>query len=110
MVCFLLGAANLFADTKLMSPQQRFDQLNTELKLTNKQKPQVKGVLEATAKGFNGLPNPQSLSKSQLQERGKRVGEIMGEEVKKMKEILTTDQFEKYRKLPLTRPKGTVTE
>lgn len=78
------------------SVEQRMDRLNEELKLTDEQKPKVKAVLEATQKKRQELFTDSS---TPPEERREKARALMNEETKKMKAILTPDQFAKYEKL-----------
>ncbi len=72
------------------SPEQRLERMTTQLNLTDEQKPKVKAVLEEFGKKYQGLADlPQ-------EERRTKGREIRQEETKKLKEILTADQFRKY--------------
>ncbi len=74
------------------SAEQRLERMNADLKLTDEQKPKVKAVLEETSKGMQGLRDvPQD-------ERRQKMQTIRETETKKLKEILTPDQMEKYKK------------
>ena len=74
------------------SAEQRLEKMSTDLKLTDEQKPKVKTVLEETSKGMQGLRDvPQD-------ERRQKMQTIRETEMKKLKEILTPDQMEKYKK------------
>jgi len=75
------------------SPEQRLERLTTELTLTDAQKPKVKAVLEETAKKMQGV---RDLPQDQRREKFQAARE---EETKKLKEILTPEQFEKYQKM-----------
>jgi Spy/CpxP family protein refolding chaperone len=76
-----------------MSVEQRLERMSTELNLTDAQKPKVKAVLEETGKQFQGLRDlPQD-------ERRTKMQSIREDETKKLKEILTPDQMEKYTKM-----------
>ncbi len=72
------------------SPEQRLERMTTQLNLTDEQKPKVKAVLEDTAKKF------QDLAPEDRRTKGR---EIRQEETKKLKEILTADQFKKYEEM-----------
>ena len=76
------------------SVQERLDRLNEELKLTDDQKPKVKGVLEETSK------KRQELQDLPQEERREKARALMDDQNKKMKEILTADQYAKYEKMP----------
>jgi periplasmic protein CpxP/Spy len=69
------------------SPEQRLERMSTQLNLTDAQKPKVKAVLDDTAKKM------QDLAPDERREKGRKIRE---EETKKLKEILTPDQFKKY--------------
>jgi Spy/CpxP family protein refolding chaperone len=69
------------------------ERLSTELNLTDAQKPKVKEVLENGAKKRREL---RDLSQDERRDKGRA---LMEEQNKKLKEILTPDQFEKYHKL-----------
>ena len=64
-----------------------------ELKLTDVQKPKVKAVLEDTAKKVQEVASS-SLPREQMMEKAKAGKD---EENRKMKEILTAEQFEKWK-------------
>jgi len=76
--------------------EQRMERMTEELKLTDEQKPKVKAVLEDSQKQRQELRGDSSLS--QEDRRGKMQG-IMDKENKKLKDILTADQFTKYEKI-----------
>jgi len=79
-----------------LSVEQRMERMTEELKLTDEQKPKVKAVLEDSQKQRQELRGDSSLS--QEDRRGKMEG-IMDKENKKLKDILTADQFTKYEKI-----------
>ncbi len=73
--------------------EQRMERMSTELSLTDDQKPKVKAVLEDFGKQYAGLRDvPQD-------ERRAKMQSIREDEGKKLKEILTPDQWEKYQKM-----------
>ena len=74
--------------------KQRLDTLTEELKLTDAQKPKVEAALTAQAEKMRGL---RDATPEERQEKMKAGREEMS---KKMKEILTAEQFAKYEKLP----------
>ena len=74
------------------SPEQQLERMTTELNLTDAQKPKVKEWLEATAKKRQEL---RGLSQDERREKSRT---LMADQNKKLKEILTPDQFEKYQK------------
>ena len=74
--------------------KQRMDRLNEELKLTDEQKPKVEALLKAQAEKMRGL---RDATPEERREKMQASREEMG---KKMKEILTTEQYEKYQKMP----------
>ena len=72
---------------------QQLTQLSEQLKLTDDQKAKVKTVLEEERKKVQDLRADTSLSQQDL--RAKRQA-LMQETSKKMKDVLTADQFKKY--------------
>ena len=76
--------------------EQRMERLNEQLKLTDDQKPKVKTVLEESQKERQQL---RSESSGAPQERQKKMAAILEKENKKLKEILTADQYTKYEKM-----------
>jgi Spy/CpxP family protein refolding chaperone len=74
--------------------QERLDKLTEALTLTDAQKPKVKAVLEEQSKQMQAL-------RDVPQDERRTKGAAMREEYnKKMKEILTAEQYEKFEKLP----------
>ena len=77
----------------MMSAEERFKQLDEALTLTDAQKPKVKAALEDTQTKMQEARNaPQ-------EERRDKVRTIMADQDKKMKEILTPEQYTKYEEL-----------
>jgi Spy/CpxP family protein refolding chaperone len=74
----------------LFSPEARLDRLSTDLTLTDAQKPKVKAVFEDSQKAMQGVPREDMRAKMKS---------IREEENKKLKEILTPDQWDKYQKI-----------
>jgi protein CpxP len=76
-----------------MTAEERFKQLDEALKLTDAQKPKVKAALEdVQAKMQEARNAPQ-------EERRDKVRTIMADQDKKMKEILTPEQYTKYEEM-----------
>ena len=74
----------------MMSAEERFKQLDEALTLTDAQKPKVKAALEDTQTKMQEARNaPQD-------ERRDKMRTIMADQDKKMKEILTPEQYTKY--------------
>jgi len=71
--------------------EERLARIDEAVKLTDEQKPKVKAVLEDTAKAIRDVPQDQ---------RREKMGEIMAEQDKKLKDILTPEQYEKYKAMP----------
>jgi hypothetical protein len=92
---FLFSVTTTIASIRFTA-EERLTQFEKELKITSEQTPKIKAVLDETEKKFSTPTKPE--------ERGKKVGIVMGEEMKKMEGILTKEQFEKYKKLPLAKP------
>lgn len=67
-----------------------------ELKLTEAQKQKVQAALKEQAEKTRALREDTSLTSEQRREKGRALREGMD---KKMKEILTTEQFDKWQKL-----------
>ena len=77
----------------MMSAEERYKQLDEALKFTDAQKPKVKAALEDTQTKMQEARNaPQD-------ERRDKVRTIMADQDKKMKEILTPEQYTKYEEL-----------
>ena len=101
-VLLACGTAAMAQDNKegkggkrgMMSAEERFKQLDEGLKLTDAQKPKVKAALEDTQTKMQEARNaPQD-------ERRDKVRTIMADQDKKMKEILTPEQYTKYEAMP----------
>ena len=88
---------------KGFSVEQRMEALTTKLSLTDEQKPKVKAALEASSKKMQELRKDTSLDQ---QARRDKMQPIMAEQNKKMKEILTADQFTKYQEMNKRGKKG----
>jgi protein CpxP len=76
--------------------EQRMERMTKDLELTDDQKPKVKEVLEESQKKMQDLRNDSSSDPSS---RGEKRTEIMKEQDKKLKDILTADQYTKYEKM-----------
>src|SRR5215475_4406532 len=74
-----------------MSAEQQLERMSQTLNLTAEQKPKVKAVLEDSAK------KRQDLAGLDQQERREKMRSMMEEQDKKLKEILTPEQFDKYQ-------------
>lgn len=88
--------------------QARMDRLNTELNLTDEQKPKVKEVLEDGMKKMQELRSDSNLSP---EDRRTKYQDLRKEEDTKLKAILTPEQFQKYEKIreqnrPMRKGKG----
>src|SRR2546422_600265 len=73
------------------SVEQRLDRLTTELKLTDEQKPKVKSVLEESQK------KRQEFGDLDREQRREKERDLMAAQDKKLKEIFTPEQFQKYQ-------------
>jgi Spy/CpxP family protein refolding chaperone len=87
----------------MLSPEQQLQRLTEQLNLTDAQKPKVKAVLEEVDKKRHELRNDTSLDRQQMREKMKAIHE---DETKKMKAILTPDQFTKYQEMAEKMKKG----
>jgi periplasmic protein CpxP/Spy len=76
--------------------QQRLDRMSEELKLTEDQKTKVKAAFEAEAKKRQEMRGEGTQTDEQRREAAQKLREEMN---KKMKEILTPEQFEKWEKM-----------
>lgn len=75
-----------------MSVEQQLERYSKQLDLTDAQKPKVKALLEETSK------KRQELSSLTGQERRDKSRALMVEQDKKLKDILTPDQYAKFEK------------
>ena len=80
--------------------ERRMERLTEQLKLTDEQKPKVQAALEQTAKKM------QDLRGAPADDRAEKMKAIREEENKKLKEILTADQYTKYEKIREQRGPG----
>jgi periplasmic protein CpxP/Spy len=74
--------------------EQRLERLTKALNLTDEQKPKVKAVLEEQTKKFEAMRNDSSLTRDERREKFRTMRQ---EENKKMKAILTPEQFDNYQ-------------
>lgn len=80
--------------------KERFDKMAEDLKLTDEQKTKVREMFKDRAEKGRAIRQDSSLSQEQKREKQKA---LMEESNKKMKEILTAEQYEKWQK---HRPQG----
>jgi protein CpxP len=83
-----------------MSPEQRLARISEQLSLTEDQKPKVKALLEEQSKSTAGF---RDLSQ---EERRAKMQAAREEMTKKMKEILTEEQFQKWETMRQGRGPG----
>jgi Spy/CpxP family protein refolding chaperone len=83
-----------------LGAQQQLDRLAEELKLTEDQKKKVAEAQKARMEKLRQIREDSSLSQEQKREKFR---EAMQDFDKKMKEILTSEQYEKWQKM---RPQG----
>ena len=74
--------------------KERLNKLAEDLKLTDAQKPKVEAVLKAQ------MQKRQELRDATPEERKEKGKALREETTKKMKEILTAEQFAKFEKMP----------
>jgi Spy/CpxP family protein refolding chaperone len=86
-----------------MSPDQVMERFTEQLSLTDEQKPKVKAVLDDSTKKRRELFRDSALDQQQKREKFQVVMEGQN---KKMKEILTADQFKKYQDMNEKMKKG----
>ena len=77
--------------------------MTTQLSLTDEQKPKVKAVLEDSAKKRKEITSDSSVDRQLMREK---MQPIMKEQNKKMKAILTDDQYAKYQEMNRRGKKG----
>jgi protein CpxP len=83
-----------------MSAEERLKSMDEQLKLTDAQKPKVKAALEDTQTKM------QEARSAPQDEQAEKRRTIMADETKKMKEILTPEQFTKYEEMRPARGGG----
>lgn len=102
-VIALVCAATVFAQPQRMTPQERTDQLAKQLTLTAEQKTKVLDLFtkqdEARQKAFADSKGDRDAMRATMQK-------MRDESMKKMKAILTEDQFVKYEKIRSEMPRG----
>ena len=76
--------------------EQQMERMTTTLTLTDDQKPKVKAVLEDSSKKRQEIMSDTSLDRAAIREK---MQPIMDEQNKKMKAILTDDQYTKYQEM-----------
>jgi acyl-CoA reductase-like NAD-dependent aldehyde dehydrogenase len=86
-----------------MNIEQQMERMTEALTLTDDQKPKVKAALEETNKKRQAIMSDTSIERSQMREKMQPITE---EQNKKMKEILTADQFKKYQEMRQQGKKG----
>jgi periplasmic protein CpxP/Spy len=86
-----------------MSPEQMMERYTERLSLTDEQKPKVKTVLEDTMKKRREIMKENGQDRQQMREKMQPVMEAQN---KKMKEILTADQYKKYQEMNEKMRKG----
>jgi Spy/CpxP family protein refolding chaperone len=86
-----------------MSPDQLMERYTEQLSLTDEQKPKVKAALEDSTKKRREIFRDSALDQQQKREKFQGVMEARD---KKMKEILTADQFKKYQDMNEKMKKG----
>ncbi len=96
LASFLLIAGTVLAQPMRMTPEQRTDSLAVQLNLTKEQKPKVLDVFKSTdaarRKAFEDSQGDRDAMRAAMQS-AREDGD------KKLKEILTKEQYEKYQKL-----------
>lgn len=100
LACATITSAQDAPKKKGPSVEQRVDRLNTEVTLTADQKTKVTALFEDSQKKMRELRQDTSLSQEDRREKMRTMREA---EDKKLKEILTPEQWEKWEK---ARPQG----
>lgn len=83
--------------------KERMNRLTEELSLTDAQKPKVEAALKAQMEAIRGVRTDSNLSDEQKREKARTAREDFN---KKMKEILTAEQYAKFEKMPPGRGPG----
>jgi Spy/CpxP family protein refolding chaperone len=96
LACATITSAQDAPKKKGPSVEQRVDRMNTELNLTADQKTKVTALFEDTQKKGRELRQDTSLSQ---EDRRTKARELREAEDKKLKEILTPDQWQKWEKV-----------
>jgi Spy/CpxP family protein refolding chaperone len=86
-----------------MSPDQLMERYTEQLSLADEQKPKVKAMLEDSTKKRRELFRDSSLDQEQKRAKFR---DVMDAQNKKMKEILTPDQYTKYQEMNEKMKKG----
>ena len=86
-----------------MSSDQLMEKYTEQLSLTDEQKPKVKAVLEDSGKKRREIFRDSALDQQQKKEKFQGTMEAQN---KKMKEILTADQYKKYQEMNEKMKKG----
>ena len=100
LACATVTSAQDAPKKKGPTVEQRVDRMNTELNLTADQKTKVTALFEDSQKKMRELRQDTSLSQEDRREKVRGMREA---EDKKLKEILTPEQWEKWQKV---RPQG----
>jgi protein CpxP len=110
VVCSTLATAQNASSTpekkggkRGISIDQVMERYTEQLSLTDEQKPKVKAVLEDTMKKRREIMKESGQDRQQMREKMQPVTEA---QKKKMKEILTPDQFKKYQEMNEKMKKG----
>ena len=96
LACATVTSAQDAPKKKGPTVEQRVDRMNTELNLTADQKTKVTALFEDTQKKMRELRQDTSLSQEDRREKVRGMREA---EDKKLKEILTPEQWEKWQKV-----------
>ena len=95
LACATITSAQDAPKKKGPSVEQRVDRMNTALNLTADQKTKVTALFEDSQKKMRELRQDTSLSQEDRRDKMRSMREA---EDKKLKEILTPDQWEKWQK------------
>jgi len=76
--------------------KQRVERMSSDLNLTSDQKTKVTALLQEDTKKRQELRADTSIPREQKREKGQA---LMAEQEKKLKEILTPDQYDKWQKM-----------
>lgn len=89
------GKAERKGGQRGFSVEQQMERMNEQLKLTDAQKPKIKAVLEESSKKRQEMFRDSNVPQDQRREK---MQALTQEQDKKLKAILTSEQFEKWQK------------
>ena len=89
-----------------MNIEQQMERMKEQLSLTDEQVPKVKAVLEESNKKRQAIFTDPNFDRSDRTAMREKMAPITEEQNKKLKEILTADQYKKYEERAAAAKKG----